>query len=46
MLKDLELPKLLKKIKFEGARGELQAKYCFQRQSWPKYMRTVFRLYW
>ena len=34
--------KIVKQIKFEGVWGELEGKYCFQRQSWPKYMRQTF----
>ena len=44
MLKTLELPKLRKKIKFEGAWDELEAKYCFHRQSWSKYTRQTLVL--
>ena len=29
------------KIKLEGEWGELEAKNCFQRQSWKKYMRQT-----
>ena len=36
----------MKQIKFEGAWGKLEAKYCFQRQSWPKYMRQTLVLVW
>ena len=43
MLKALELPKL-KKIKFEGDWDEFEAKYCFQRQSWQKYMKQALVL--
>ena len=31
-------------VKFEGAWGKLEAKYCFQRQSWLKYMRQTLVL--
>ena len=42
MLKTL-VTKIVKQIKFEGEWGELEAKYCFQRQFWPKYMRLDTR---
>ena len=38
-VKDLRVIKIVKQIKFEGKWGELEAKYCFQTQYWPKYMR-------
>ena len=40
-MKALELPKLSKKFKFEGVWGELEAKTCFQRQSFTKYLRLT-----
>ena len=36
----------MKQIKFEGDWVELEAKYCFQRQFWPKYMRQTLVLVW
>ena len=36
----------MKQIKLKRAWGELEAKYCFQRQSWPKYMRQTSVLVW
>ena len=36
ILKGLRVTKVLKKIKFEGAWGELESKKCFQRQSFTK----------
>ena len=44
MLKALELPKLLNKLILKGPGGELEGKHCFQRQSWPKYMRQTLAL--
>ena len=39
----IELQKLSKKIKFERVWGKLEAKNCFQRQSFRKYLRqTLF----
>ena len=43
-VKGLRVTKIVKQIKFEGAWGKLEAKYCFQRQSWPKYMRQTLVL--
>ena len=40
-LKNLIVSKIVQKIKFEGDRGELEAKACFQRQSWTKYIRQT-----
>ena len=37
----LELPKLLNKSDLKGPGGELEAKYCLQRQPWPKYFRQT-----
>ena len=35
---------MVKEIKFEETWGELEAKYCFQRQSWTKYVRQTLVL--
>ena len=35
----IRVTKIVKEIKFEKNWGELEAKYCFQSQSWRKYMR-------
>ena len=35
--KGLRVIKIVKQIKFEGKWDGLEAKYCFQRQYWPKY---------
>ena len=43
-VKGLRVTKIVKQIKFEEDWGELEAKYCFQRQSWPKYMRQTLVL--
>ena len=39
MLKTLELKKIVKQVKLEGAWGELEAEICFQRQPLTKYLR-------
>ena len=41
------LPKLLKKSNLKWPGGKFEAKYCLQRQSWPKYFRqtVVFLLF-
>ena len=36
-VKSLRVPKTVKQIKFKGVWGELEAKNCFQIQSWSKY---------
>ena len=41
-VKGLRPTKIVKQIKFEGAWGELEAKYYFQRQSCPKIYETNF----
>ena len=38
--------KIVQKNKFEGAWGELEAKDCFLRQSWTKYMRQTLVFMW
>ena len=43
-MKGLRVTKIVKEIKFEGVWGELEAKKCFQRQSFPKYWRQT--LFW
>ena len=42
----LRVTKIMKQIKFVGAWCELEANSCFQRQSWPKYMRHTLVLVW
>ena len=39
-MKGLTVTKIVKKIKFEGVGGELEAKGCFQRQSFTKHLRN------
>ena len=41
MLKALELQKLSNKSSLKEPGGELEAKNCFQKQSWTKYMRQT-----
>ena len=36
----------MKHNKFGDAWGELEPKYCFQTQSWPKFMRQTLVLVW
>ena len=43
-VKGLRVTKIVKQIKFEEECGELQSKYCFERQSSPKYMRKYLVL--
>ena len=38
-MKDLRITKIVKEIKSEGVRGELESKKDFQRQSFTKYIR-------
>ena len=45
-VKSLRVTKIMKEIKFEGDWGELEAKYFFQMQSLPKYMRQTLVLVW
>ena len=40
-MKSLIVTKIFPKSKFEGNWGELEAKNCFQRQSWKKYVRQT-----
>ena len=44
MLKALEFTNIWQQNKVEGAWSELEAKYCFQRQSWSKYMKQALVL--
>ena len=44
--KGLRVTKIMKQIEFEGAWDELEAISCFQRQSWPKYIRQTLVLVW
>ena len=42
-LQDLRVTKIAKHIKFESARGKLEARNCFKRQPFTKYLtRTLF----
>ena len=41
MWKALELKKFLNQIKFEGIWGKLEAKICFQKQSFTRYLRQA-----
>ena len=41
MLKSHRVTKIVKKIRFDGAWGELKANYFFQRQSFTKYLRQT-----
>ena len=43
-VKGLRDTKIVKQIRFEGDWCELEAKYWFQRQSWPKYIRQTYVL--
>ena len=45
-VKSLRVTNIVKRIKFERAWGKLEPKYCFQRQSLPKYMRQNLVLVW
>ena len=40
-MKSLIDTKIVQKTKFEGIWGGLEAKKCFHRQSWKKYMRQT-----
>ena len=40
-MKDLTVTKVVKEIKFEGVWAGLEAKKCFQRQSFTKYLRLI-----
>ena len=37
-MKNLRVYKIVKEVKFDGARGDLEAKNCFQTQSFTKYL--------
>ena len=43
-MKGLKVTKTAKEIKFERVWGDLEAKYCFQRQSFTKYLRPTLVL--
>ena len=40
-MKGLRVVKIIKESKFEGVWGELEAKNCFQRQSFTKYLKLT-----
>ena len=40
-MKDLRVTKIIKEIKFEGVWSKLEAKKCFQRQSFTNYLRLT-----
>ena len=40
-MKGLRVTKIVKEIRFVGVWGELEAKKCFQRQSFTKYLRLT-----
>ena len=40
-VKDFRVIKIVKQIKFKRAWGKLEARKCFQRQSWTKYLRQT-----
>ena len=42
--KPVILTRIIKNIKIEGEWGGLEAKNCFQRQSWKKYIRQTLVL--
>ena len=41
LCESLIVNKIAQKIKFEGDWGELEAKKCFQKKSWRKYMKQT-----
>ena len=41
-MEGLRIIKIVKQIKFEIVRGELEARKCFQRESFTKYFRLIF----
>ena len=45
-VKALRVTKIVEQTKFAVAWCNIEAKYCFQRQSWPKYMRKTLVLAW
>ena len=40
-MKGLRVTEIVKEVKLERVWGELEAKYCFQRQSFTKYLRLI-----
>ena len=40
-MKGLKVTKIFKEIRFDGVWGKLEAKKCFQRQSFTKYLRLA-----
>ena len=40
-MKGLRLTRIVEEVKFEGIWGQLEAKNCFQRQSFTKYLRLT-----
>ena len=40
-MKGLRVTKIVKEIKFEGVRGKLEARKCFRRQAFTKYLRLT-----
>ena len=40
-MKELRVTKIVKEIKFEGVLGEFEAKKCFQRHPFTKYLRLT-----
>ena len=44
-MKGLTVTKIVKEISFVGVQGELEAKSCFQRQSFTKYLRLTLANY-
>ena len=45
-MEGLRVTKIIKKIKFEGVWGKLEAKKCFQRQPFTKYLRLTLVSMW
>ena len=45
-VKSLIVPKIVQKNKFEEDWGELEARNCFQRQSWTNFMRETLVFKW
>ena len=45
-MEGLTVTKIGKEIKFEGVWGDLEAKKCFQRQSFTKYLRLTLVFMW
>ena len=40
-VKDLKVTKIVKNFKFENVWGQLEAKNCFQRQAFTKYLKVT-----